>query len=213
MKEVLLHPGYFGPIAQFIAMGKAEKVWFENEDNFQKQTYRNRTYIYSANGKLALTIPVKHTGNKTQHQKYREVKIENDFSRQTQHWKSIQTCYRTSPFFEFYEDDFAHLYHKRFDYLLDFNYQSLEVILDSLEWDLDITKTTEYKKIAPEGVLDSRGLVKAKSDQSFDFAPYTQVFEDRSGFLSNLSILDLLFNEGPNADIYLKQQKLPHSNF
>lgn len=75
MSEILLHPCYFGPITQFAAMTRAQRVWFENEDNFQKQTYRNRMYIYSANGKLALSIPIKHTGNKTQHQKYKEVRI------------------------------------------------------------------------------------------------------------------------------------------
>lgn len=208
MKEVLLHPGYFGPIAQFVAMGKAEKVWFENEDNFQKQTYRNRTYIYSANGKLALTIPIKHTGNKTQHQKYREVEIENAFLWQSQHWKSIQTCYRTSPFFEFYEDDFAHLYHKKFKYLLDFNYECLQVILEALGWEIISEKTLKYNKQPDQGIIDARELINAKTKKILEFTPYTQVFEEREGFLYNLSILDLLFNEGPNSEIYLRQQGL-----
>lgn len=207
MKEVLIHPGYFGSIAQYVAMGKAEKLWFEHTDNFQKQTYRNRTYIYAANGKLALSIPIKHTGNKTQHQKYREIKIENDFPWQSQHWKSIQTCYRTSPFFEFYEDDFVGLYKKKFKYLLDFNYECLEVILNTLEWEIISEKTSEYQKQVSQDVLDARGLINAKSDINLEFEPYTQVFEQKEGFISNLSILDLLFNEGPNSDIYLKQQE------
>lgn len=211
MKEVLIHPGYFGPIAQFVAMEKAQKLWFENKDNFQKQTYRNRMYVYSANGKLALTIPVKHTGNRTQHQKYREIKIENDFPWQSQHWKSLQTCYRTSPFFEFYEDDFVELYKRKFTHLLDFNYQCLEVIFEALGWHIDYEKTSEYLKQAPEGIIDARGLINAKTTKDLSFPAYTQVFEEREGFLSNLSILDLLFNEGPNTEIYLKDQELPLS--
>lgn len=212
MKEVLIHPGYFGPIAQYVAMGKAEKLWFEHKDNFQKQTYRNRAYIYSANGKLALTIPVKHTGNRTQRQKYREIKIENDFPWQSQHWKSLQTCYRTSPFFEFYEDDFVELYKRKFTYLLDFNYECLAVILEALEWEITSEKTSEYQKKVHPGIIDARGLISAKSNKNLEFTPYTQVFQEREGFLSNLSILDLLFNEGPNSETYLRQQELPLSS-
>lgn len=212
MKEVLIHPGYFGPIAQYVAMGKADKLWFEHKDNFQKQTYRNRTYIYSANGKLALTIPVKHTGNKTQHQKYREIKIENDFAWQSQHWKSLETCYRTSPFFEFYEDDFVELYKRKFTHLLDFNYECLGVILEALEWDIDSEKTSEYKKQPPTGIVDAREFINAKANKDLKFSSYTQVFQEREGFLSNLSILDLLFNKGPNSEIYLKEQELPVFN-
>ncbi len=113
MKAVLLHPCYFGPISEFVAIAKTESVIFENEDNYQKQTYRSRMYIYGANGKLSLNIPIKHTGDKSQHQKYKNVRIENEFGWQKQHWKSLQTAYRTSPFFEFYEDDLAPLYHRK----------------------------------------------------------------------------------------------------
>ncbi len=207
MDKVLLHPCYFGPISQFVAMAKAEKVIFENEDNFQKQTYRNRMYIYGANGKLQLNIPVKHTGNKTQHQKYKEVRIENDFQWQKQHWKSLQTVYRTSPFFEFYEDDFAPLYNKKFEYLLDFNYHCLEVAMECLQMDLHFTKTEEYIK-KPEGITDARFLAEAKSKKKHDLTPYNQVFQEKFGFLNDLSVIDLIFNEGPNALNYLKQQKL-----
>lgn len=208
MQKVLLHPSYFGPVSQFVAMVQAEKVIFENEDNFQKQTYRNRMYIYGANGKLQLNIPVKHTGNKSQHQKYKEVRIENDFQWQKQHWKSLQTVYRTSPFFEFYEDDFAPLYHKKFEYLLDFNYHCLEVVLEEcLQLELDVSKTEEYIR-NPEDVTDGRILAEAKSKIKHDLTPYNQVFQDKFGYLNDLSVVDLIFNEGPNALNYLKQQKL-----
>lgn len=208
MDRILLHPAYFGPIAQFVVMAQASEVIFENEDNYQKQTYRNRMYIYGANGKLLLNIPVKHTGNKTQHQKYRDVRIENEFRWQDQHWKSLQAAYRTSPFFEFYEDDFAPLYNKSYEFLLDFNYDCLEVALDSLQLDLNIHKTGKYEK-HPEGVTDARHLINAKGETPFVTDLYTQVFQNKYGNIANLGIVDLIFNEGPNSLNYLKQQKSP----
>lgn len=165
-------------------------------------------YIYSANGRLALSIPIRHTGNKTQHQKYREVQIENDFPWQQQHWRSLETCYRTSPFFEFYEDEFQGLYNQKFKYLLDFNYACLQVLLDALEWDVEHHPTTAFHKVAPAGIADMRELVDAKSPKDFGLSPYTQVFEQKIGFLQNLSILDLLFNEGPGTEAYLQAQSV-----
>lgn len=206
MKAVLLHPCYFGPISQFAAIAKAERVVFENEDNYQKQTYRSRMYIYGANGRLSLNIPIKHTGDKSQHQKYKNVRIENDFNWQKQHWKSLQTAYRTSPFFEFYEDDFAPLYQKKREFLLDFNYECLELISESLQIDLDVRKTEGYILTPPEYIVDLRGLVNAKQEGDHQLQPYTQVFENKLGFLPGLSIVDLLFNEGPNSLNYLEGQ-------
>lgn len=114
MEEILLHIPYFGPVSHFREIVKPGLIWFENEDNYQKQTYRNRTYIYGANGKLILNIPIKHLNapGVKQHQKYKDVRIENDFKWQKQHWKSLKSAYQTSPFFEFYEDDIAPLFHK-----------------------------------------------------------------------------------------------------
>lgn len=207
MNTVLLHPCYFGPISQFVAIAKAESVVFENEDNYQKQTYRNRQYIYGANGKLLLNIPIKHSGNKTQHQKYREVRIENDFDWQKQHWRSLQTVYRTSPFFEFYEDEFEPLYSKKYEFLMDFNYDCLETALEALQLDLDYSKTNEFI-LKPTDVIDGRSLVLAKGKKEFAFEPYTQVFDTKFGYLNNLSVIDLIFNEGPNALNYLENQEL-----
>lgn len=208
MKEVLLHPCYFGPISEFVALAKAPSVLFENEDNYQKQTYRNRMYIYGANGKLLLNIPIKHTGDKTQHQKYKDVRIENDFSWQKQHWKSLQTAYRTSPFFEFYEDDFEPLYNTRYTYLIDFNYDCLRVALESLQLEIEFSKTDTYN-IHPQNVLDGRKLVDAKSKEPVTLEDYPQVFQNKYGTITNLSIIDLIFNEGPNALDYLQRQEMP----
>ena len=208
MEAVLLHPCYFGPISQFVAIAKAEALIFENEDNYQKQTYRNRMYIYGANGRLLLNIPIRHTGDKSQHQRYRDVRIENDFNWQKQHWKSLQTAYRTSPFFEFYEDDFQPLYHKQHSFLLDFNYECLELLKESLQLDLEVKKTAEYILLPPAPLIDRRDLVNAKKEETFSLEPYSQVFDNKHGYINDLSILDLLFNEGPNSLNYLRRQKV-----
>tara|TARA_R110002020_G_scaffold275318_2_gene490533 strand:+ start:1201 stop:1851 length:651 start_codon:yes stop_codon:yes gene_type:complete len=214
MENILIHPAYFGPVSQFVALVKANKVFFENEDNYQKQTYRNRMYIYDSNGKLLLNIPIKHRSALTgepkesgKHQLYKEVKIENDFEWQKQHWRALKASYQTSPFFEFYEDEIYPLYHKKFNYLMDFNYACLEFVTDSLQLDLDFEKTSEFI-LYPEDKKDLRTLINAKGKLKFQQEEYTQVFKEKHGFLSNLSILDLLFNEGPNTTNYLEAQEL-----
>ncbi len=206
MKTTLLHPMYFGSIAQYVAIAQSNHIVFENKDSYQKQTYRNRTYIYGANGKLLLTIPVKHTG-KEGRQLYKDVRIENDFQWQLLHWKSLQTAYRTSPFFEYYEDEFIHLFEKSRTFLMDFNYECMQVIYDCLQLDFSFHKTSEYIK-NPEDVYDLRSLVNAKKEKNHDLETYIQVFTAKHGFLSNLSILDLLFNEGTNTLTYLENQSI-----
>ena len=207
MDKILLHPQYFGPISQFVAIMKASEVIFENEDNYQKQTYRNRMYIYGANGKLLLNIPIKHTGDKSGRQKYKDLRIENDFPWQNQHWKSLQTVYRTSPFFEFYEDDFQPLYHQKFEFLMDFNYHCLELSLECLQTEISFKKTSEYIR-TPKDKLDARRLVEAKSNSPQQLEAYPQVFQEKFGFLRDLSVVDLIFNEGPNAINYLQRQEI-----
>jgi hypothetical protein len=209
MNSILLHPAYFGSILQFSHIAQAENLVFENEDNYQKQTYRNRQYIYGANGSLLLNIPVKHTRARNERSKYKEVKIESEFKWQLNHWRSLEAAYRTSPFFEFYEDELIHLYEKKYIYLLDFNYDCFNTVCDCLQLEKPQSKTTEYHHgIDKENLEDCRYLINAKSKKEFQFEKYTQVFEEKYGFLSNLSILDLLFNEGPNSVNYLGNQKI-----
>ncbi|MDX1761653.1 MAG: WbqC family protein, partial [Christiangramia sp.] len=199
MKPVLLHPSYFGPISQWVAYAKADKVFFENEDNYQKQTYRNRMYIYDANGRLSLNIPIKHRsalGLDTKgHQKYKDVQVENEFNWQIQHWRAFKSSYQTSPFFEFYEDELHTIYHKKYKFLMDFNYDCMAFVADCLQLDWEFEKTDEFI-LKPEDKTNYRNLVSAKSDQGFRNTEYTQVFDSKAGFLPNLCILDLIFNEG-----------------
>ena len=201
----ILHPTYFPNIAHFVAMAQAKNVIFEVEDNYQKQTFRNRTVIYAANGALVLSIPI--VFSQKNRQKSKDVKIANHTNWQLQHWKSLQSAYRTSPFFEFYEDDILPLFTNKEASLLDFNFKCLEVILDCLQLDLKFTKTQSYNKTAPQQV-DLRALVNTSQKESYQFETYTQVFNNKHGFLNNLSVLDLLFNEGTNALNYLQTQPL-----
>ena len=202
--SILIHPTYFPNVAHFVAIANTNSLFFEVEDNYQKQTYRNRTHIYGANGKLTLQVPVKFT--QKNRQKYRDVRIANDGKWQSLHLKSLQSAYRTSPFFEYYEDDLIPLFENRQKFILDFNFTCFETILNCLQFNIEYSKTKVYKK-APEDKIDLRYLVNARKEKTFQFEPYTQVFEHKHGFINNLSILDLLFNEGPNAISYLESQQ------
>ena len=203
--NILLHPTYFPNIAHFVAITNASEVTFEVDDNYQKQTYRNRTYIYAANGKLLLNIPVIHS--QKNRQKYRDIKIANIDKWQELHWKSIESAYRTSPFFEFYEDDLKHLFSMETNYLLEFNFECFKIICDCLQLDLITSKTTSFVKDI-EDKSDYRFLVNAKKERLQNFEPYIQVFSNKHSYINNLSILDLLFNEGPNTLNYLESQQL-----
>ncbi|MCH2194902.1 WbqC family protein [Kordia sp.] len=202
--SILVHPTYFPSIAHYVLFAKAEGLVYEMEDNFQKQTYRNRTYIYGANGKLMLNVPVRHS-KIDKHQKYKEIQIANETAWQRLHWKSLESAYRTSPYFEYYEDELQPLFEKKYTSLIDLNFDTIQVINDCLQLDIPISKTKEYQSIV-EGIQDCRKLVDVKKEPDHGFETYTQVFESKHGFIANLSILDLLFSEGPNALTYLEQQ-------
>jgi hypothetical protein len=202
---VLIHPTYFPNIAHFVALVQADGVVFETDDNFLKQTYRTRTNIYAANGKLLLNIPVIHS--QKNRQKYKDVKIANDYKWQDLHWKSLLSAYRTSPFFEYYEDELQPLFNMKTEFILDFNLKCFEVIRDCLQLELNVSKTEIFEKKV-ENKTDFRYFVNAKAEHHQPFDSYTQVFDDKHGFINNLSILDLLFNEGPNALSYLESQAL-----
>ena len=185
-------------------MAKADKVLFEVDDNYQKQTYRTRCYIYSPNGKQLLNIPIKNA-NSTQ--KTKDALIDYSFGWQKQHLKSFAAAYRSSPYYEYYEDEFNTLFDDKPKFLLDYNLLCQEKVIEFLGLELNVTKTVEYHKIY-NSELDLRYLANAKLKQSFKFAEYTQGFSDKHGFIPNLSILDLLFMEGTNALTYLESQKI-----
>lgn len=207
--NILLHPTYFPSVAHFVALLKADKITFEVEDNFQKQTNRNRAYIYSPNGKQLLNIPVKHSGE-IPHRKYKEIRIDYSENWQKIHFKSLEMAYRSSPFFEYFEDDLLPLFQKKYNFLIDYNFKIFEILQSCLGINLSFNKTSEYHK-EPCNSIDFRYLADGKK-VAFEFEPYTQVFGEKHGFISNLSILDLLFSEGRYALEYLKKQELKIKN-
>lgn len=203
--SILLQPSFFGPIIQYVAMVRDSELVFERFDNFQKQTYRNRCYIYGANGRQLLSVPVKHSKSDGR-QKTKDVKIDNSFPWQRNFIRSLEASYRSSPYFEFFEDELMVVMNKHHNYLIDLNLEAHSVIRDCLQLEHIVQFTNDYEH-HPEDTHDYRYLVDAKKENSYDFEPYIQVFSSKYGFLPNLSILDLLFNEGTNALQYLEQHK------
>ncbi|WP_299799106.1 WbqC family protein [uncultured Maribacter sp.] len=206
----LIHPSYFPNILTFSYIMHHPICW-EVNDNYQKQTFRNRTYISNDRGKHILSIPIIHAGRANGRQKYKDVLIDNSYPWQRQHWRTLETAYRTSPFFEFYEDDIRPLYHQTYESLLDFNLKTIETIFECLQLEMPTEKTLAYET-TPEGKEDFRFLISAKFTPQLNIETYTQVFGDRHGFTPNLSILDLLFNLGPNSIQYLKHDFIATNN-
>ena len=202
---MLIHPAYFGPIIQYVGIVNAKKLTFEIEDNFQKQTYRNRCFIYGPNGKQLLTVPIVHSKRDTK-QKTQDVRIDNSVPWQKLHSRALYTSYRSSPFFEFYIDDLLILFEKKYKFLMDLNLTINSVLFDCMEYKRAIQESKTYE-LKPAIKYDYRGLINAKSKEVYPLKKYIQVFDYKQGFIPNLSILDLLFNEGPNTLLYLEDHK------
>lgn len=207
----ILYPTYFPNIAFFTVFAQSDKVTWEVQGNYQKQSFRNRTYICTDRGKYMLSIPISHLGNHNGKQLNKAVKVDNSYPWQRRHWRTLETAYRTSPFFEFYEDDVKPLYDNKFEYLIDFNLKTIETICDCLQIEMPTHKTKVFQH-TPESGTDYRYLADAKATIQLEQENYVQVFGDRHGFIPNLSILDLLFNLGPSAITYLKNTKLLPKN-
>lgn len=206
-KSALLSTTYLGPVQFFTKFLMYDQFMIESRENYQKQSYRNRCIILTANGPLSLTIPV------TKHQPKvltRDIRIDNTLEWQKNHWHSIESAYSSAPFFEFLQDDFLPFYRDKYTFLLDYNLELQNLILSHLEVEATVRLTKEFIKEPPAGIDDLRDCIhpkkrKRKQDDAFQPAWYFQVFRYRYGFVPNLSIIDLLFNEGPNAENILKQ--------
>ena len=194
--DILIHPNYFPNIYQFIQIIKAKNILFEVSDNYQKQTFRNRTYIYGANGKLGLFIPVIHTHKNRE--LFKDVKISYESNWMDLHLKSLQSAYRSSPYFEYFEDDFIKLYAEKEKFLVDFNIKCIKLISNLLDLDLDYKISSEYVEKTND-IIDLRDLSNARKQKTIETPKYIQVFESKHGYLNNLSIIDLIFSEGPNS--------------
>ena len=196
-------PTYFSPISQYAQIIKSDTIFFEVEDNFQKQSYRNRCYIYNSNGKQLLNIPLKEKkGTSSLRKKTKDMLVDNNSHWQEHHLKSLQTAYRASPFYEFYEDDLLAIFNKKYTFLQDVNIDTYLFVTAALQISQEYSKTKEYDMNIDK--KDYRDLADVKKQPKKSRDKYIQMFDNKHGYLDNLSILDLLFMEGPNAISYLE---------
>jgi hypothetical protein len=175
---------------------KGQTIFLEKQEHYPKQTFRNRTSIAGPNGRLDLTVPIKKESEK--HAFFKDIKISYDDKWQRIHWLSLVTSYRSSAYFEFYEDAFAPFYQNKYNFLFDFNLELFDVVLKLIKMPVSYQVTTTYEN-SYEFLSDFRMATKPNKPTSYQNKKYYQVFEDKNGYLNNISILDLLFNQGPQA--------------
>jgi hypothetical protein len=209
--QVILSIAYFPPVQYFSKLINYDLIHIEKFENYSKQSYRNRCEILSTAGLQTLSIPIeKKSGEK---QPVKDIKIDNALNWQSSHFKSIQTAYFSSPFYEYYADAIIPFFKKQYAFLFDLNIAILETLFNEMQFKKVIQYTDRFQKHYP--FTDHRYSIHPKADQGDDkeFNPvkYTQVFFNKFEFVPNLSILDLLFNEGPNTidlleSTYIKQQ-------
>ena len=204
MQTVLLSTTYFGPVQWYQKLYRAEHVEIEQWESFQKQTYRNRSMIATTNGIQALTVPVEHNC-----QLIKDVRISDHGNWRHLHWNALQSAYGESPFFEYYQDDIRPFFEKRWTYLLDFNEEIRCKMSELIDFEPNVKLSEEFTAYGSqfkEECADYREAIRPKhpaDDPDFTPKPYYQVYAQKHGFLPNLSILDLLFNMGPESIFYI----------
>jgi len=201
-EQILLSTACFPTISYIKSILCSHHVYIEQNENYIKQTYRNRYNIYAANGLLSLSVPVNFATNKKI--LIKDVRIDYDTNWQKQHFKSIESAYRSAPFYEFLIDDFMPFFNEKHTFLLDFNYSVLLTIFKILEINNNIVLSSDFEK-NPVSKFDIRNAIHPKKENLFstNFNEYPQVFADKHGFKKDLSFLDLLFNLGGEAYSYL----------
>ncbi|HOU27596.1 MAG TPA: WbqC family protein, partial [Paludibacteraceae bacterium] len=195
MSGVVLTSTYLGNIQFYSKLVHFSEIWIEQHCHYTKQTYRNRCKIATANGVMALSIPTIKPA--TEKCKTKDIRIDNSQHWQQIHWRALEAGYNSSPFFEYYKDDFAPFYTNKFEFLVDYTFQLQSLVIALLELDCKVQLTDAYTTY--DDALDYRDALSAKKeieDNDFVISSYYQVFENKFGFIPNLSILDLLFNMG-----------------
>lgn len=207
MSVVLLSTAYLAPVSYYVLLARAGKVVIEQHENYQKQSYRNRCLIAAANGPMVLSIPVKK--NLPGKNSIRDIQLSGHGNWQHMHWNSLVSAYASSPYFAFYRDDIHPFYEKKYKYLFDFN----EALREEICALLNLEPRLEYSKSYTTGpeteILDYRELIHPKKQRLEELlpGPYVQVFDRKFGFLPDLSVLDLLFNTGPEASLFLMHKQ------
>lgn len=203
MDRVIMPSCYFGSIAYY-AMLAQQPVIVDLNENYRKQTYRTRCDVYGANGLLSLSVPVvrPHMQKTT----VKDIKLRYDEQWRNVHWRSLTSAYRRSPYFEYYEDLIAPIFEEQFTFLHELNNAAHQFACEALQMQFDITFADEYV----EDGIDYRGEFKPSKNSinKINMPRYLQVFEDKAGFLPNLSVLDLIFNLGPASAQYLQSLSL-----
>ena len=199
MKSILL-PTYFPSLLFWKIILKNNFFWMKNS-YYKKQTLRNRMFIHGANGKLMLSIPIRHSGI-NQKRFYDDVSIDSSSDWKKNHFKSIKIAYQSSPYFEFYEEDLKNFYQVETSNLYNFNLKSVDLVLKWLEMGTN-NRTIDfnieiYKQSKNIKEIDNREIKKKSNIK------YIQTFEDKNGFIDGLSILDMIFNCGPKTKDYIK---------
>lgn len=200
-KIVRLSSLYLAPVEYYAALFRAEKVLLEVNDHYQKQSYRNRCHIGGANGVLALSIPVEKPP--TAKGSMKDIRIANHGNWQHLHWQAIVSAYGSTPYFQYYEDDFRRFYEEKTVFLHDFNEQLRRLVCRLIGIETEVSYTGSYIQQPAEQFADLRETIHPKRASNYQSTTYYQVFADKQGFINNLSIIDLLFNMGNESLLYL----------
>lgn len=202
MQPVYLSTTYLGPVQQYCKLYQYPEVYIETAENYLKQTYRNRCILAAANGPLSLSVPIIKPD--TLKCPTRDIRISDHGNWRHLHWNALVSAYNMSPFFEYYEEDFAPFYEKKFEFLFDFNEEIRHTLCRLLDLHPTIRYTGEYETNLPNDYRESIRPKHEGTDPNFCPVRYYQVFQDKYGFLPNLSIVDLLFNMGPESVLILR---------
>ncbi len=200
-----LTSAYLAPVSWYSKLYHYGQIRIEQHDHYLKQTYRNRCTLAGPNGILALTVPIVKPD--TVKCLMKDIRISDHGNWRHQHWNAIESAYNSTPFFEYYRDDLQPFYEQKYEFLIDFNEQLCSTLCGLIDLQPNIQRTEEYKILFEPKEKDLREAIHPKKghDTEFTPTPYYQIFADRHGFLSDLSILDLLFNMGPESLLILQQ--------
>ena len=200
-QTTILSSLYLAPVEYYSYLFRSEFIVIEINDNYQKQSYRNRCALAGANGPLSISIPIVKPDK--DNSKMKDIRIADHGNWRHLHWNAILSAYNSTPYFQYFEDDFRPFYERKIEFIHDFNEELRQLICRFIGINKDVRYTETYINEEIEGYIDLREKIHPKKESDFKTEPYYQVFASKHGFINNLSILDLLFNMGNEARLYL----------